>query len=111
MSRAWSSPRTACQIATALVGKQRLEKVTMHGRARPQHPGDLAQDGDGILQVLHADADQDGVDARGRRSAATGRALRSWTNQRVSRGLAASSAAFMPWPITAAIGDVRRAGG
>src|SRR5271166_1215779 len=28
--------------------------------------------------------------------------LRFWTNQRLSRGLAASSAAFMPWPITSA---------
>ena len=28
--------------------------------------------------------------------------LRFWTNQRLSRGLAASSVAFMPWPITSA---------
>jgi hypothetical protein len=47
---------SARQIAAALVGKQRLEKLTMERSARSQHTPHFGKYGHRLLQILHANA-------------------------------------------------------
>jgi len=93
--------RRACQIATALVGKQRFEKVTSAGLPGRSAWARLENTLAGCWRYwmdthMHAASMLTGGSGR------VGSALRSWVNQRSNRGFAASSAAFMPWPITSA---------
>ena len=62
-SRAWPASSRPRQIATALVQKQRFEKLITTRAAGAQHARDLAQHRDRLLQILHRDADHRRVDA------------------------------------------------
>ena len=69
------------------------------GRVRPQNPKDFSEHLAGTLQILDGDTAEGSIATSGFQRQ-SGVRFRSCTKLRLSRGLALSSSAFMPWPIT-----------
>jgi cysteine synthase A len=106
---AMPAPSRADQIATALVGKQRLEKVITTGAPGRSARARSASTSTGCCRYW-TETQMSAASSDASPSGSRGSALRSCTNQRSRRGFAASSSAFMPWPITSAY-DASPAGG
>jgi hypothetical protein len=86
-------------MATALVGKQRFEKLISSGAPGFSARATSLNTSTGRCRYWIATQ----ISAASKLSSSrdrVGSSFRSWTNQRSSRGLAASSSSFIPWPIT-----------